>query len=321
MRSLRDWVRLGVLCLFAASASMASSAQGQTYPAGPVKFITPMPAGGGTDPAMRIVINELGRMWGQQTVLVNQPGAGGAIAARAAAAAAPDGHTLYLPIASTFTTLSATQPNLPFSFDDFVPIGFAGEVPFGIAVSPGLAASSLPELVALSKRQPGGLNVAVALRGGTTHLATELFRVRSGADLTVVFYPGAAQAMSDVISGRVSVLIDGSAITAPQLKLLATTSTTRLASRPEIATVSETLPGFAASGWFVLVAPPGTPAAIANKASDDLRVALAQPDVKEKLAALAVSTRSMSPQELQSFIRSEQKLWAPVIKQIGLATQ
>ncbi len=223
-------------------------------------------------------------MWGQQTVLVNQPGAGGAIAARAAAAAAPDGHTLFLPIASTFTTLSATQPNLPVSFDDFVPIGFAGEVPFGIAVSPGLAVSSLPELVALSKRQPGGLNVAVALRGGMTSFGHGIVSGPLRYDLTVVFYPGAAQAMSDVISGRVSVLIDGSAITAPQLKLLATTSTTRLASRPEIATVSETLPGFAASGWFVLVAPPGTPAAIA-KVSDDLRVALAQPEVKEKLAA------------------------------------
>jgi tripartite-type tricarboxylate transporter receptor subunit TctC len=161
----------------------------------------------------------------------------------------------------------------------------------------------------------------VALRGGATHLATELLRLRSGADLTVVFYPGAAQALGDVISGRVAALIDGSAITAAQLKLLATTGTTRLASRPEIATVSETLPGFAASGWFVMVAPPGTPASIATKVSEDLRAALAQPDVKEKLAALAISSRSMSPSELADFIRSEQQLWAPVIKQIGLASQ
>jgi tripartite-type tricarboxylate transporter receptor subunit TctC len=318
MNVRRSLLRLG-LCLLAASFSTEAPAQG--YPSAPVKFITPMTAGGGTDPAMRIIINELGRMWGQQTILVNQPGAGGAIAARAAAAATPDGSTLFLPIASTFTALPATQPNLPFKVDDFVPIGFAGEVPFGIAVSPGLAVSSLSELVALSKRQPGGLNVAVALRGGATHLATELLRLRSGADLTVVFYPGAAQALGDVISGRVAALIDGSAITAAQLKLLATTGTTRLASRPEIATVSETLPGFAASGWFVMVAPPGTPASIATKVSEDLRAALTQPDVKEKLAALAISSRSMSPSGLADFIRSEQQLWAPVIKQIGLGSQ
>jgi tripartite-type tricarboxylate transporter receptor subunit TctC len=276
-----------------------------------------MTAGGGTDPAMRIIINELGRMWGQPTVLVNQPGAGGALAARAAAAAAPDGHTLYLPIASTFTALPAAQPNLPIN--DFIPVGFGGEVPFGIAVSPNLAVGSLPELFALSKRRPGGLNVAVALRGGTTHLATELLRMRTGVDFTTVFYPGATQAMSDVISGRVPVFIDGSAISAPQLKLLATTSLARLPSRPQIPTVAETVPRFAASGWFVLVAPHATPAAIVQKVSDDLRVALAQPDVKEKLGALAVSSRAMSPAELANFIRDEQQLWKPVIQQIGLA--
>jgi tripartite-type tricarboxylate transporter receptor subunit TctC len=312
-------LQLGLLCLLAAPAS--TEALAESYPAGPVKFIAPMAAGGGSEPAMRIIINELGRMWGQQTVMVNQPGAGGAIAARTAAAATPDGHTLYLPIASTFTTLPAMQPNLPFKIDDFVPIGFAGEMPFGIAVSPGLAVSSLSELVALSKRQPGGFSVAMGIRGGATHLATELFRLRSGADLTSVFYPGAAQALGDVISGRVSALVDGSAITAPQLKLLATTGTARLASRPDVPTVSEALPGFAASGWFVMMAPPGTPASIVTKVSHDLHFVLAQSELKERLAALAVSSRPMSPSQLADFIRSEQQLWMPVIKQIGLATQ
>jgi tripartite-type tricarboxylate transporter receptor subunit TctC len=314
-----QWLRVGLLCFVIAVAPAGSAALAETFPTGPVKFITSLSAGSGTDPAMRIVIDQLGRMWGQQTVLVNQPGAGGAIATRAAAAAAPDGYTLYMAIASTFTVLPATQPSLPVN--EFVPIGFAGEVPFGIAISPGLPVSSLPELVALSKRQPGGLNVAVGNRGGITHLAAELFGARSGADMTIVFYPGAGQALGDVISGRVPVLIDGSAITAPQLKLLATTSTARLASRPDVPTAYETVPGFAASGWFVMVAPPGTPAPIVKKLSDDLRLALAQPDVKEKLAALAVSTRTMSPSELGAFIRSEQQLWQPVIKQIGLTAQ
>ena len=112
---------------------------------------------------------------------------------------------------------------------------------------------------------------------------------------------------------------DSTAITAPQLKLLATTGTTRLASRPEVPTVSETLPGFAASGWFVMVAPPGTPASIVSKVGDDLRVALTRPDVKEKLGALGVSSRAMSPSQLADFIRGEQQLWKPIIEQIGLA--
>jgi tripartite-type tricarboxylate transporter receptor subunit TctC len=317
----RNWFRLGLLCLLATPAVIESSAQAQTYPAGPVKFITQLAAGSGTDPAMRIVTDRLGKMWGQQTVLVNQPGAGGAIAARAAAAAAPDGHTLYMAIASTFTVLPLTQPNL--NVNDFVPIGFVGEVPIAVAVSPTLPVNTLPELIASSKRQPGTFNVAIGIRGGITHLTAELFRGRSGADLTPVFYPGSAQAMSDVISGRVPVLIDGLAgpIAAGQLKLLAIAAPARLASRPSVPTVAETVPGFAASGWFVLVAPPGTPASIVKKVSDDLREALAQPDIKERFDALNLSTRSMSPRELDGFIHSEQELWKPVIKQIGLTAQ
>jgi tripartite-type tricarboxylate transporter receptor subunit TctC len=122
--------------------------------------------------------------------------------------------------------------------------------------------------------------------------------------------------MSDVISGRVPVLIDGLAgpLAAGQLKLLAIASPARLASRPGVPTVSETVSGFTSTGWFVLVAPPGTPASIVKKVSDDLRTA------KERFDALALTTRSMSPQELESFIYNEQQLWKPVLKQIGLAT-
>jgi Tripartite tricarboxylate transporter family receptor len=124
MTAHRDWLQLGLLCLLATTASAGLPAQAETYPAAPVKFITQLSAGSGTDPAMRIVIDQLGRMWGQQTVLINQPGAGGAIAARAAATAAPDGHTLYMAVASTFTVLPEVQTNLPFNVNDFVPIGF-----------------------------------------------------------------------------------------------------------------------------------------------------------------------------------------------------
>ena len=323
MTAHREWLRVGLLCLLATTASAGSPAEAQTYPAAPVKFITQLGAGSGTDPAMRIVIDQLGKMWGQQTVLINQPGAGGAIAARAAAAAAPDGHTLYMAVASTFTVLPQLQSNLPFNVNDFVPIGFVGEVPIGIAVSPTFSVNSLPELISLSKRQLGGLSLAAGPRGQIPHLATELFRSRSGGNFTEVFYPGAAQAMSDVISGRVPVVIDGLAgpVGGGQLRLLAIASPARLGSRPGVPTVSETLPGFAASGWFALVAPPGIPSAIVNKVSNDLRAVLALEDVKERLDALSVSTRAMSPQELSDFISSERQLWMPVINRIGVAMQ
>ena len=322
MAAHRILFQVGLVCLLATTPA-GLSAHAESYPAGPVKFITQLAAGAATDPAMRIVIDHLGKMWKQQTTLVNQPGAGGAIAARAAATAPPDGYTLYMAIASTFISLPEIQPHLPFDVNDFVPIGFVGEVPIAIAASPVLPVNSLPELIAYSKTQPGGLQVAVGIRGGITHLATELFRSRSGAELTSVYYPGSAHALPDVISGRVPIMVEGLAgpLAGGQLKLLAIASSKRLASRPDVPTVSETVPGFTASGWFALVAPPSTPPAIVKKVSDDLRVVLALPDVKQKFDELSLSTRSMSPQQLTDFIRDERQLWKPVIKQIGLTVQ
>ena len=319
----RSWVGVGLFCLAATSVPGGSSPQAQAYPTGPVKFITQLAAGGGTDPAMRIVIDHLGRMWGRQTVLINQPGAGGALAARAAHSAAPDGHTLFMAVASTFTSLPVTQGNLPFNVDDFVPIGFVGEVPIAIAVTPKLPVKSLAELVTRSKDKPGSLNVGFGFPGGVTHLAAELFRKRSGAHLTTIAYPGSAQFMSDAISGRIQVIVDGLAgpLSGGQLKLLGIASRERVASHPDVPTVAETVPGFAATGWFVLVAPPGTPLAIVEKVSTDLQAALDDPGVRRKLSALDVSTRPMSPQGLRDFIRSEQQLWRPVIDQLGLASK
>lgn len=324
MTAHRSWLQVGVICLLTASVSAPSFAHAQTYPTGPVKFITQFAAGTATDPGMRVVIEQLGKMWGQRTVLVNQPGAGGALAARAAATAAPDGGTLFMAAASTFVVLPETQSNLGFDVNDFVPVGFVGEVPIAIVVTPSLLVSSVPDLIALSKRQPGGLNVSAGFRGGMAHLTTELFKSRSGAELTPVFYPSAGAAMTDMISGRVPVGTEGLAgpLTGGHLKMLAIASAARLPSHPDIPTVAETLPGFAASGWFVLVAPRGTPVAIVNKISSDLHAALARPEVKERFVAFSLSTRPMSPPELADFIASERRLWKPVIKAAGLgATQ
>jgi hypothetical protein len=158
---------------------------------------------------MRMVTEALGKLWGQQAVLINQPGAGGALAARTVAEAQPDGHTLFLALASAFVVLPETQRNLSFNVNDFVPVGFVGEAPMAIAVSPTLPVSNISELVALSKTQSGGLNAAVAFRGGMPHLATELFASRSGAALSSVHYPSSAQSLSDVVSGRVQVIVEG----------------------------------------------------------------------------------------------------------------
>jgi tripartite-type tricarboxylate transporter receptor subunit TctC len=317
----RKWLGRAMVGLLVTTAVLGSAAHAQTYPTGPVRFISPLGAGGATDVAARLVAEHLGRIWRQQTLVVNQPGAGGANAARAAASAAPDGHTLFLAAASTFTSLPVLQPELPFNVNEFVPIGFVGEVPMAVAVNKDLPVGSLAELMAFSKSQSGGLNIAAGFHGGMPHQTTELLRQRTGAPLTPVFYPSQPQATTDVIAGRVPATVEGMAgtiINAP-VKLLAIASRERLASRPDVPTVAETLPGFAASGWFVLVAPPGTPAAIVERVSRDLQTVLARLEVMQRFNELSILTRSMSMQGLGDFIRSEQQLWEPVIKEIAKA--
>jgi tripartite-type tricarboxylate transporter receptor subunit TctC len=314
-------LRIGLLCLLPLALT-PTPAPAQTYPAGPVRIITQQGAGGGTDVAMRMLTEGLGKLWGQQAVLINQPGAGGALAARTVAEAASDGHTLFLALASAFVVLPETQRNLSFNVNDFVPVGFVGEAPMAVAVSPTLPVRNVSELVALSKQQSGGLNAAVSFRGGVPHLTTELFASRSGAALTSVHYPSSAQSVSDVISGRVQVIVEGlgGPVGSGQVKVLAIASRDRLAARPDLPTVAETVPGFAASGWYVLVAPRGTPAPIVQKLNEDLRTVLARADVQQRLADLGSLTRPLSPQQVGDFIRSEQNLWAPVVKRLGLAT-
>jgi len=321
MRTRQSWIAAAALGVLGTTLAGSTIRAQTTYPSGLVRIITQQGAGGGSDAAMRLVTEELTKLWGHRAVLINQPGAGGALAARTVAEAPPDGHTLFLAQASVFVVLPELQRNLPFNVNDFVPVGFVGEAPMAIGVSPSLPVQTLAELIILSKQRAGGLNVAVAFRGGFPHLATELFCSRSGAELATVHYASSAQSLSDVISGRVPVIVEslGGPVGGGHVKLLAIASPTRLVSRPELPTVSETVPGFAASGWNVLVAPRGTPAPIVNKLNADLRAVLDRPDIKQRFIELGSVTRSLLPQEVAEFIRSEQQLWKPVVNKLGLA--
>jgi tripartite-type tricarboxylate transporter receptor subunit TctC len=154
--------------------------------------------------------------------------------------------------------------------------------------------------------------------GSLPDLTAELFRAQSRAAITAIHYPGSAQAMTDIMSGRVPILIDGlgGPLGNGQLKLLAVAAPQRLRSHPQIPTIAETLPGFAASGWFVLVAPPRPPPALANKINADLRAVLAEPDVSEKYAELNTITRNYSPDQVTEFIHAEQRLWTRVVQRL-----
>ncbi len=314
---------LGVLALFAAGPARAQS----DYPNRPVRIVSDSAAGSANDVTLRILAERLSAMWGQQVLTLNHPGAGGGISATVASSAPPDGYTLYMPAASVFLALPGAPgvaANLPAELPrDFVPIGFATLQPMFIGMSHTLGISTLPELIALAKDRPGQISYAATGRGRLTHLTMELLQSRAGIKLQLVPYTGGpAQAMNDVITGRVGLVIDGYASLAGVLqggsiKGLAVAAPDRLPGFESLPTVAETLPGFIAGGWQVIVAPVGTSDAIVRKVGADLRKVFAEPEVKAKYATLGAFVRPMSPAEVTAFTQSEQKTWRPVLEQVA----
>ena len=194
----------------AALLPVSRLARAQDYPAKPVRIITHSAPGGSPDALLRIVADRLTQKWGRQIVVLNHPGAGGAVAARTAAAAAADGYTLYMPASSAFVTLSGLQANLPLEVPrDFVPVGFVALQPFFLSVVSSLGAKTLPEFIAFAKGKPGELSYAATGRGTLSHLTGEALQQRAGIKLLMVPYlGGTTQALNDVISGRVPMVID-----------------------------------------------------------------------------------------------------------------
>jgi tripartite-type tricarboxylate transporter receptor subunit TctC len=313
--------RRNLLATMVALAPVGFTANADDFPSRPVRIIVATPAGNGPDVIGRIVADHLTRLWGQQVVIINQPGANGAIAIRAAATSAPDGYSLFLSVFSNYITLPEWK--LPNDVArDFAPIGFVSEQPMLVGVTATLGVNSLQELIALAKKRPGEINIGVgAQRGFLPHLTAEWLRQTTGTEMTIVHYPGAAQAMTDIIAGRAHVIIENlSVFEGPMaggaLRALAVASDRRWPTLPELPTAAETIPGFVSNGFFALVAPPGTPQAITRKISDDLRTVLGRPDLKQRFLELGSYTRPMAPDELISFIRSEQQLWRPVVSEI-----
>ncbi len=309
-------------CLIVLATAVVARAQ--DFPTRPVKIITDSAPGSAVDVILRVVADRLTQIWGQQVLPVNQPGAGGSIAARLAAGSPPDGYTLFIPALSTFVAPPGAAANLPIQVPrDFAPIGFMGGAPMFISAAPSLGAATLPDLIAIAKRRPGELIYGTNGRGRLTHLTGELLASRAGIKLLMVPYSGGtAQVLNDVLGGRVPLVIEAysgiaGAIQAGSIKPLAVASPERMPDFPNLPTVAETLPGFAAAGWQAMVAPAGTPEPIVRKVSDDLAKALNHPAVKQRLTALGRYNRPMSPAEVTAFIHDEQQKWKPILEQIA----
>ena len=314
-----------IACLLSALPLLdtVAAASAQDYPNHPVRLITDSAPGSAIDVPMRIIADGLSRVWGQQAVVINQPGAGGAIAARAAASAAPDGYTFGMPAVSAFVALPGDADNLPIQVPrDFTVVGSLGGAAMFVTAASWLGVKTLPDLIALAKQHPGEFAYGTNGRGRLTHLVGELLQSRAGIKLLMVPYSGGtAQVLNDMMGKRIALAFDSysgiaGAVQAGGAVPLAVAATKRLAIFPNLPTVAETLPGYEAGGWQVLVAPPGTPDAIVRKANADLNKALADPDVEQRLAKFGRTDTPMSPEETLAFIHKQQAQWAPILAQI-----
>jgi tripartite-type tricarboxylate transporter receptor subunit TctC len=318
----QSWKFASLIVLGLALAG-GTAAQSETYPTKPVKIISDSAPGSAVDTSLRIIAESLGKHWNQQVVIENRPGAGGAISATVASEAAPDGYTLYAPALSVFLTIPGKAPNLPLMVPrDFIPIGLTADQPMSIGVNPALGINTLPELIAHAKKNPGKLSYAVTGVGRLTHLTGELLQLRAGIKLQMVPYKGgSSQAVPDIIGGRVAMIIEGysglaGTYQSGTLKALAIAAEKRLPDLPNLPAVAETLPGFVAVGWQAVLAPNGTSAEIVRKVSDDLRIVLVKPEVKNTLAARGSYVHPATAAEAQAFVHSQQQLWKPALEQV-----
>ena len=304
----------------------AIAAHAQNYPARPVRLITDSAAGSAVDVTTRIIADGLSRVSGQQAVVVNKPGASGAIAIHTAATAPPDGYTLAVVSFSAFIAPSGKADNLPVEVPrDFAPVGYLSGGAMFITAASWLGVKTLPELIALAKKEPGKLAYGTNGAGRLTNLTGELLQERAGIKLLMVPYSGGtAKILNDVMGKRIPIAIDAysglaGAIEGGTIVPLAVASSKRLAKFPNLPTVAETLPGFEAAGWQVLLAPAGTPDGIVNKANANLNKAMRDPEVRHRLDQFVREIRPMSPTETLAFIQGEQNKWKPIVTRIAEA--
>jgi tripartite-type tricarboxylate transporter receptor subunit TctC len=298
------------------------SAQVASYPARPIRMLIGFPPGAAVDIVARMVGEKLTAKWGQPVVVESRPGAAGNIAAEAVGKAEPDGYTL-LTTPPTFVINPSLYPKLGFDAGAFVPVSLVASSPNVLVVHPKVGASSVQALVASARADPGKLNYSSTGNGGTPHLTAELFKSLAGqVQITHVPYKG-TQALTALIAGEVDMMFFNLASCLPQirdgrLKALAVLGERRVATLPDVPAMSEIFPGLVSVAWFGVVAPPKTPAPIAEKLSAAIAEALKSPDVAKRLADLSAEPIGSTPAEMAAFMKEEAERWGAVIRVAGV---
>ena len=314
---------LGVLLV--ALCGMGSAwAQGAAFPSKPIRIIVPYPPGGAVDPLARTIGQKLTEAWGQPVIIDNKPGGGTTIGTLALARSAPDGHTIVL-ASSNHAVNPAMYDKLPYdSVKDFVPITLVAMFPLMLTVNPSVPANSVPELIALLKKQPGRYNYSVASHGGATHLAGELFKSMTGVFAVPVPYRGSGPSVMSVMAGESQMTFDTVFLQMPQvregkLRALAVTTLKRSQLAPDVPTMSEAgLSGYEAYTWVGALAPAGTPADIVLKWQQEIARILAIPEVRSRQIAAGLEPVGNTPEQFSQFMRAEMDKWARVVKRAGI---
>jgi tripartite-type tricarboxylate transporter receptor subunit TctC len=321
-------IQLRLLACFIAWAilgnAIAQQTQERVYPTKPIRLVVTFPPGGSTDITARALAARMSERLEQPVLIDNRPGAGGNIGLDMVAKASPDGYTIGVGAAGALAVNISLYPKMPFDpLKDFAPVGMVAMIPFVLVAHPSLAAANLSELLAMAKAKPGSLSLGHGGNGTAMHLSAELLKQMAGIDVALVPYKGSGPATTDVMAEQIPLAISDipasiAFIKSGRLKALGVTSTKRSAALPEVPTFAEAgVPGYESIGWFGVVAPAGTPAAVVNRLNAELQSALNDPEIRRRIVASGAEPMPGSSSEFRGIIESEILKWARVIKVSG----
>lgn len=318
--------RRDFIALLGSAAAWPRIARAEDYPTRPVTIVVPYTPGGSTEILARIVAQRLEPKLGQSVIVENKPGAGTVIGTTAVAKAAPDGYTLLMSTPTPMAINVRVHKELPYDpATDFVPLALVASAPFVLVVNPALPVHSVAELIAYAKQKPGQLSYGSGGVGAPHHLYAELLKSMTGMSIAHVPYKGSLPALNDVVAGHIDLMFcdippASGMIQSGRVRALGVSTKTRIADFADIPPVGDTVPGFDVAGWFLVVAPARTPAAVVAKLHDQMRNALAAPEVKQQIAKLSlIPLETPSVDELKAFVKSEIARWGKVVEAAGIA--
>jgi len=308
----RTLVAVFALCFYAPALAA-------DYPNRTIKIVVPFAAGGGTDVLARIIAQHLNSKWGQPVVVENQPGASGAIGARAVMKAAPDGYTLLMASTGALMAVSSGGDG-PFDVNAVLaPIAIGAAPPYLLVVNPKLPVNSTADLIRLAKEKPDGLTFGSSGVGAASHLSGLLFATETGTRLLHVPYKGTGPAVTDLLGGRIDLMFAPGPVVqqfvqSGQLRALGVTDTKRSKFYPDVPTVADSVPGYESVGWFGLLAPRGTPPEIIRQINEAIVAAMDQQEFRDHLATLGAEPKPQTPEQFGRYINADVAKWSKLVK-------